>query len=54
MTFFEWIRGCLLWDARMHCLSQEDGAAMRNRAITGVALQENPKENPSKDRGREV
>lgn len=39
MTFFEWIRQCLLWDARQKALPEEQRTAVRERVIRDCSAQ---------------
>ena len=39
MTFYEWIRQCLLWDARQKVLPEKQKAAVREQAITLAEMQ---------------
>ena len=36
MTFYEWVRQCLLWDARQRAQSAEQKAAVRDRVREGL------------------
>ena len=39
MTFYEWIRQCLLWDARQKVLPEKQKAAVREQAIALAEIQ---------------
>ena len=39
MTFYEWVRQCLLWDARQKVLPEKQKAAARERAIALAEMQ---------------